>query len=183
MTDSTILRVSRIYCLFLCVMLTSNDTKISGAELDSYGWDVVNPAASWAPRAGLEVVELNESLFLMGGRTPIDPSVMPVFGASVIWGDVWKSDDLGVSWSPILDTNTLGHWPARAYFEAVTKNGQMYVLGGQDFNVIPNPGPEGPPLISVSNFFNDVWSSSDGINWVQKTAPETSNLRWRVARG
>lgn len=183
MSDSTILRVSRMCCLILFVMLTLDYPKVAGAELDSYCWKVVNPATSWAPRAGLEVVELNESLFLMGGRTPIDPSVVPVFGASIIWGDVWKSDDLGVSWSPILDTNTLGHWPARAYFEAVTKHGQIYILGGQDFNVIPNQGPGGPPLIPVSNFFNDVWSSSDGVNWVQKTAPETSNLRWEGRAG
>ncbi|MGI9428177.1 MAG: Kelch repeat-containing protein, partial [Bythopirellula sp.] len=31
------------------------------------------------------------------------------------------------------------------------------------------PGPMGPQQVPVSNFFNDVWSSDDGVNWVQKT--------------
>jgi hypothetical protein len=44
----------------------------------------------------------------------------------------------------------------------------MYILGGQDFNVIPNPGP-GPPFISFSNFFDDVWRSTDGVNWTELT--------------
>ena len=40
----------------------------------------------------------------------------------------------------------------------------------QDFSVIENPGcppfPSGcPPFISTSNFFNDVWSSGNGIDW------------------
>ena len=52
----------------------------------------------------------------------------------------------------------------------MTKDGQMFVLGGQDFNVITVPGPMGPQQVPVSNFFNDVWSSQDGVNWVQKTS-------------
>lgn len=150
--------------------LAATDSHGDASNFDPYAWNTVNPQADWAPRAGLEVVHLNDAFYLMGGRTPIDPSVVPVFGASTIWGDVWKSDDLGGSWSRILDTDTSGQWSARAFFEAMTKDGQMYVLGGQDFNVIDNPAPVGPPMIPVSNFFNDVWSSSDGINWVQKTA-------------
>ncbi len=140
------------------------------SDFGSYGWEVVNPAASWEPRAGLEVVELDDAFFLMGGRTPIDPQIVPVFGASTIWGDVWKSVDQGESWSQIVATDTPDHWAARAYFEAVTKDGQMFVLGGQDFNVITVPGPMGPQQVTVSNFFNDVWRSSDGVNWVQATS-------------
>jgi N-acetylneuraminic acid mutarotase len=45
----------------------------------------------------------------------------------------------------------------------------MYVIGGQNFVVIPNPSPEGPPFLSVSDFFNDVWRSRDGLNWEQMT--------------
>ena len=45
----------------------------------------------------------------------------------------------------------------------------MYVLGGQNFNIIPNPDPNGPPLIPASEFFNDVWSSRNGVEWTQLT--------------
>ena len=167
------------YPVSLCIALSVCELRAGSSDFDSYDWEEINPAAGWEARAGLEVVHLNGDLYLMGGRTPLDPSVVPVFGASTIWGDVWKSTDSGQSWSSILDTNTPGHWPARAYFEAVTKNGEMYVLGGQDFNVINNPAPVGPPLIAFSNFFGDVWSSTDGVNWVQKTA----NAGWEGRAG
>ena len=38
--------------------------------------------AQWTPRAGLQVVELGGRFFLMGGRTPINPAISPVPGAS-----------------------------------------------------------------------------------------------------
>ncbi|MDC0935119.1 hypothetical protein OAS39_02450 [Pirellulales bacterium] len=124
--------------------LSTEEIRAGGANVDPYGWNEVNAAAEWNARAGLEAVELRDAFYLMGGRTPIDPNIVPVFGASTIWGDVWKSVDRGESWSQILATETPGHWAARAYFEAVTKTGQMFVLGGQDFNVITVPGPMGP---------------------------------------
>ena len=161
---------SFLQVLSLFIALFSCELRASSSDFDSYQWEEINATASWDPRAGLETVHLNGDLYLMGGRTPVDPNVVPVFGASKIWGDVWKSTDSGQSWTSILDTDTLGHWPARAYFEAVTKDQKMYVLGGQDFSVISNPNPGGPPLVPFSNFFNDVWSSTDGVNWSQETA-------------
>ena len=141
-------------------------------------WTEVNPDAAWAARAGLQVVELHNTFFLMGGRTPIDPAVLPVPGASVIWSDVWRSRDLGRSWQKVVETDAAGHWPARAYFQAVTKGNAMYVLGGQNFNLVPNPGcaflppgvPCDPPVVPASDFFNDVWRSDNGRDWVRLTA-------------
>lgn len=40
--------------------------------------------------------------------------------------------------------------------------------------MINNPSPIGPPLIPVSNFFSDVWSSTDGETW----EPVTANADW-----
>ncbi len=150
-------------------------------------WTEVNPDAEWAPRAGLQVVELHNTFFLMGGRTPIDPAVLPLPGASVIWGDVWRSRDLGRSWQNLVEQGTPGHWPARAYFQAVTKGSAMYVLGGQNFNAIPNPGceflppgvPCDPPLVPVSEFFNDVWRSWNGRDWTCLT----TNTAWHGRAG
>jgi hypothetical protein len=71
-------------------------------------WTEVSPDAAWAARAGLQVVELHSTFFLMGGRTPIAPAVLPVPGASVIWSDVWRSRDLGRSWQELVETD--GHW-------------------------------------------------------------------------
>jgi len=137
-------------------------------------WSEVSDANPWAARAGLQVVELHGRFYLMGGRTPTPPGPQAVPGASTIWGDVWSSDDRGKTWQPLLDTETPGHWAARAYFSAVTKDDAMFVLGGQDFNVVPNQCPpmvpQCPPFVSKSTFFSDVWRSTDGVNWTQTTA-------------
>ena len=96
--------------------MTINGPLAEASDFDSYDWEDVNPASSWEPRAGLEAVELGDAFYLMGGRTPIDPNVVPVFGASTIWGDVWKSVDRGESWSQILATDAPDHWAARGLF-------------------------------------------------------------------
>ena len=139
------------------------------ARAKSFKWELINEEAAWDARAGLQVVYLNNSFYLMGGRTPIDPQIVPVPGASTLWADVWQSKDMGESWQKILDSDINGHWAPRAYFQAVTKEKYMYVIGGQDFNIINNPDPGGPPLIPVSQFFNDVWRSRDGMSWEQMT--------------
>ncbi len=108
------------------------------------------PDTAWTERAGLQAVELRNRLYVMGGRTPLNPQVVPVPGASTIWSDVWRSGDKGVSWEKTAE----GQWPARAYFQAVTLRDRMYVIGGQDFNVIPNPGcaaPRGCPPAAVAD--------------------------------
>jgi hypothetical protein len=130
-------------------------------------WREITDDAEWDARAGLQVVQFRNRLYLMGGRTPLDPATSPAFGASQIWGDVWTSSDQGLSWYRLLETDDTSHWPARAYFQAVTKGRHMYVIGGQNFKVIPNPSEEGPPFLSVSDFFNDVWRSRDGVSWEQ----------------
>ena len=149
-----------------------------------YEWQVINGSSHWEARAGLRVLSNEKSLYLMGGRTPLDPQTAPAPGASKIWGDVWKSNDQGDTWVKILDTDDSAHWPARAYFQAVNHRGKLYVLGGQNFKVVPNPEcppfPSGcPPFISQSDFFADVWSSQDGVAWEQ----EAENAGWAGRAG
>ena len=134
------------------------------------------PAPRWSARAGLQAVTLGDTVYVMGGRVPKDS---PIPGDSTLLNDVWSSDDQGETWINLVPTGiALGMWAPRAYFAAVTKGDYMYVLGGQDFNVIPNPAcgfppgpcpPGVPPIVSSSQFFNDVWRSPDGKQWEQMT--------------
>ena len=138
----------------------------------SWGWEEIVEFAPWSARAGLQVVQKGPDLFLLGGRTPRPPSFPPIPGDSDIWGDVWKSGDGGYSWDQILETDSPGSWPARAYFQVLQKGPFIYVVGGQNFKLIENPGcppfpSDCPPLLSVSDFFNDTWRSRDGVQWVQ----------------
>ncbi|MFM7431246.1 MAG: T9SS type A sorting domain-containing protein, partial [Flammeovirgaceae bacterium] len=72
--------------------------------------------------------------------------------------DVWKSSD-GKNW------NLLGILPENLKNRVLSLynefNGQMWIMGGQTF---PEFIPNGPPLI----FYNDVYSSTDGLNWSKK---------------
>ncbi len=152
---------------FIPSLVTATDQT---TDFTRYEWTLENEDADWDPRAGLQVVELDDRIYLLGGRTPIDPAEVPVFGASVIHGDVWRTDDQGQTWDQILATETPGHWAPRAYFQSLVKDDEIFVIGGQDFTVIDNPDSTGPPQIAVSEFFDDVWSSSDGVDWIERTA-------------
>jgi len=68
-------------------------------DLGSYEWTNIRPTvpfdpAIWSPRAGLQAVELKNDLYVMGGRGPFS-----LEGETAIYGDVWKSADLGASWT------------------------------------------------------------------------------------
>jgi hypothetical protein len=168
--------------------------------------DVPPPFDShWTKRAGLQALSHKGKFFVFGGRTPLP---IPIPGASIIHGDVWSSSDKGKNWERILesnppqvipgvglvptDPNSTDHWANRAYFQVVKKGSYMYVLGGQDFTLIDNPAypagcPGVPPQfctekIPVSQFFNDVWRSRDGVNWRRmkrnvEIDPEVANPR------
>lgn len=155
----------KLRVLGLGVILATLASSALIASRDSFGfadwqWTQITADAPWARRAGLQVVELRDRLYLMGGRTPLQS---PIPGASIIWDDVWSSDDQGKTWEPVVPAGTGGHWPARAYFQAVTKGPFIYVLGGQNFRVSPQGFP-------VSDFFSDVWRSVDGKQWRRMTA-------------
>ena len=180
-------------------------------------WDEINSQTPWSARAGLQVLNHNDTFYLFGGRTPLDPNVTPVPGASIIHGDVWSSNDKGLTWNIILESNPTppgfppnpnltSHWANRSYFQALNKGDEMFIIGGQDFNIItvpnpdfpdncpeaPFPGAPNPPCeptmqVPFSRFFNDVWKSSDGINWSriidnQIISPEEPNPTHWVGR-
>jgi len=150
-------------------------------------WTEINKNSEWEARAGLQALNVKGDFYIFGGRTPISPFVTDVIGASKIWGDVWKSKDYGKSWTRILETNDETHWPARAYFQAINNGKYMYIIGGQNFTIIDNPGYPFcipcPAKISKSEFFNDVWRSEDGIKWTNMTKDMPSIKRWSPRAG
>jgi hypothetical protein len=163
--------------LFSCSVVSAEGPK-GGPSFETYEWTEIRPTQffnplHWEPRAGLQAVELHNRLFVIAGRSPKNTDIPR---DSLIHGDVWASDDLGVNWVELLeDAESAGLWRNRAYFEAVTQGNHMYILGGQNFVAIPTPpfvcstwppelGPC-PEFITVSDFFNDVWRSPDGVNW------------------
>lgn len=164
-------------CLTFLFIYSSSIAKgpKGGPSFADYEWteivetDFLTPDR-WEPRAGLQAVELHNHLFVIGGRTPLPPTQQNPF-ASLIHGDVWVSSDLGETWFELIDdAQSAGLWKNRAYFEAVTKDGYIYIMGGQNFTTfVP-----GPPFVLPSEFFKDVWRSKNGVDW----EPMTSDAEW-----
>ena len=190
------MRLLKAVCYFAAFSLLSNSPLYAkgprgGPSFESYEWTEIRPTQffnplHWEPRAGLQAVELHNKLFIIAGRSPKDTDIPR---DSLIHGDVWVSHDLGVNWEELLaDAESAGLWRNRAYFEAVTRGNHMYILGGQNFVAIPRPFPCSvwppqlgpcPEFITASDFFNDVWRSTDGVNWQEMT----SEAPWEARAG
>lgn len=165
----TYIRTITLLCFSLLLGLPTSSS--GQKQFKNNAWQQVTDDAGWEKRAGLQVLRLNNNLYVMGGRTPLEPPFLGAPGGNQIWGDVWKSNLSGEKWTKILDTDDETHWPARAYFSTLTKGNYMYVIGGQNFGF-------------PSEFFNDVWRSKDGINWQQMSANDPEAIdKWKPRAG
>ncbi|HSB95316.1 MAG TPA: hypothetical protein VLC91_02640 [Spongiibacteraceae bacterium] len=161
---------------------------------DGITWTEQTAAANFLPRGGHQVVVYNNQMLLTGGYTSTDETndvwsspdginwtklttTFPVFSTrhahqmlvynNKVWviggydsgftdtplSDVWSSSD-GVTWTQ----ETAGaDFPSRGNHQVVAYNNELWLIGGFD------GGGDGTN-------YNDVWSSSDGITWTEKTA-------------
>jgi len=143
---------------------------------DGTNWLKANGVAGFSPREGLSALSFLNNLWVVGGTD--------LSGNNN--GNLWNTPMLGVNEPcvPFTPTPTISptpgyfqNWyqasasafPARADHASVVFNpvlgnrqdGQMWVIaGGND-----------------SQFYNDVWSSSDGVTWTQATANAGFNPR------
>ena len=118
-------------------------------------WTQVTAHAPWSARAQFQSVVFNNKLWVMGGT--------PGAGWTSYLNDVWSSSD-GVSWT---EATAHAPWSVRSDFQAVVFNNKIWVIGG---SALGSNGYEGS---------NDVWSSSDGVNWTEATA----NAPWSPRGG
>lgn len=126
------------------------------ASQDGATWRQVTAAAGWTPRLAGGLVEFRGRLWVLGGTENY------YFGnATHLKNDVWSSAD-GKEWR--LET-AAAPWAARAYHQAVVLGDRMYVMGGGNYT------PD-------YQAYQDVWSSSDGVNWrcETKAAPWPARL-------
>ena len=123
-------------------------------------WTREVEVAPWTERAIWYTVTMNDAIYVMGGQ------VMPQFAGApppdgIFYDDVWRSTN-GRDWTRITEH---AGWPARGLIggQAVL-HGRMWLLGGGTYDT---------PLHPTRLFYNDVWSSPDGITWTEvlKAAP------------
>lgn len=106
----------------------------------------------WGPRVLHYTCVHNGEIWVMGGQTL--PQSVP--GTDVFYRDIWKSAD-GIEWQRVKPIEP--YWSARGMIggSAVFK-GRIWVLGGGTYDT---------PTTPTRAMFNDVWSSTDGVDWTR----------------
>jgi len=121
---------------------------------DGKTWTQVNRGAPvpWSPRVLHHTLVFKNKIWLMGGQT------LPPFAPAneIFYRDIWNSTD-GVHWKRIEPREP--YWSARGMIGgSVVFQNRMWILGGGTYDTPKVPG---------RNFYNDVWSSADGVEWTR----------------
>jgi hypothetical protein len=119
---------------------------------DGKTWSHVNKGSQvpWGPRALHYTVAFKGKLWVMGGQTT--PQFAPA--EERFCDDIWNSPD-GVNWTKVEPDGP--RWPARGMIGgSVVFNDRIWILGGGTYDTPDTP---------ERRFYNDVWSSSDGVHW------------------
>lgn len=117
---------------------------------DGIAWEMVTDRVPWAPRAAHHTVAFQGKIWVMGGQTiPKHVHGCPEF----FYNDVWNSSD-GVHWERVLEN---APWTPRGMIGGNVVFGErIWLLGGGTYETPRHP---------ERRFFNEVWSSADGIEW------------------
>lgn len=118
---------------------------------DGVNWECVRTQVPWGPRALHCAVVFQDQLWVYGGQT------MPGFAPSEerFYQDVWRSPD-GVNWEQVTGA---APWPSRNLTNmGLAFKDRLWILGGGTYET-----PGRPERV----FYNDVWSSPDGVMWEQ----------------
>ena len=119
---------------------------------DGVTWTHVNEGSEvpWGPRALHHTLVFDNKIWVMGGQT------MPQFAPAeeAFYNDIWTTTD-GINWTKVETEGPM--WSPRGQIgNNVVFNGRMWILGGGTYDTPDQP---------ARNFYDDVWSSADGIHW------------------
>jgi hypothetical protein len=122
----------------------------------------------WGPRALHYTLVFKDKIWVMGGQTvtgfaPAD---------EVFYRDVWNTVD-GIHWNRVEPKGP--YWPARGMIGGnVVFQDQIWILGGGTYDT---------PTTPTRKFYNDVWSSPDGVRWKRhvESAPWAARQYHEVA--
>ena len=137
------------------------------SSADGIRWELVDDEVPWAPRVLHYTLAFDGEIWVIGGQT------LPQFAPApqLFYSDVWRSPD-GVSWTRVTEN---APWTPRGMIGgSVVFDGKMWILGGGTYDT---------PTTPDRNFYSDVWSSVDGVNWTRhvESAPWTPRQYHEVA--
>lgn len=116
---------------------------------DGLRWTQLTDAVPWGPRMLHHTVVFQDALWVMGGQT------LPQFAPTEerFYNDVWRSED-GVHWERVLEH---APWAIRGMIGGcAVHQGRLWLLGGGTYDTPAKP---------ARTFYNDVWSTADGLHW------------------
>ncbi len=117
---------------------------------DGARWTRVCDALPWGMRALALVHAFKGRLWAMGGQT------MPGFvkgDREIFYNDIWSSED-GVRWTKVREH---APWGERGMSSGtVIFKERLCILGGGTYDT---------PSTPERRYYNDVWSTADGIDW------------------
>jgi len=121
---------------------------------DGKEWTHVNKGkpVPWGPRALHYTVTHDNKIWVIGGQT------IPQLAKEkeIFYRDIWNTTD-GIHWTEVKPKGTF--WPQRGMIGgSAVFQGKIWILGGGTYDT---------PKMPTRKFFNDVWSSVDGIIWTQ----------------
>lgn len=119
---------------------------------DGLNWNQENANPPFAGRLDHSLTVFNDKLWLIGGED-----------GTFELDDIWMSED-GVNWELITAD---AEFPPRYGHATVVFNDRIYLIGGLNSNQGSGFGA-----------LNDVWSSTDGINWQIETVDAEFSPRW-----
>lgn len=121
---------------------------------DGVKWGLVNrdQPVPWGPRALHYTVAHAGKIFVIGGQT------VPPFAKAEekFYRDVWTTTD-GIKWEEVKPVEPF--WVQRGMIGgSAVHQGRIWILGGGTYDT-----PTKPKRL----FYNDVWSSPDGVKWTK----------------
>ena len=137
---------------------------------DGASWTFVNEGqpVPWGPRSLHYTLVYQDRIWIMGGQT------IPPFAPDreVFYRDVWNTTD-GIHWKKLTPQEP--YWSSRGMIGGSTVfRNRMWILGGGTYDTETTP---------ERTFYNDVWSSADGVRWTRhvELAPWPSRQFHNVA--
>lgn len=117
---------------------------------DGVNWTQVANNVPWGDRMTHITCVFNNKMWVMGGQKILG------WGNTIdtVYNDVWSSSD-GINWN--LVTQAAPWQPRGQIGGSCVFNNKMWIIGGGTYN-------------GNRIYYNDVWNTSDGVNWTQVSA-------------
>lgn len=138
---------------FWQVLATDNNGNTTLSEIFTFTTREINQTlvtsnADFSTRTEHSLIEFNGKLWVIGGYHASNGGVN-----GGLLNDVWSSSD-GINWTEEVPNDSSTSFQPRAHHTTIVFQNKIWVIGGSGLS---------------NTFYNDVWSSPDGVNWTQET--------------